>query len=66
MIQVIAIAPTAAITLAEITKTATAMTIAELAVWSRGRVDDSRLGGPRFDPHVRQKRLTISWMDAVG
>ena len=27
----------------------------ELPLWSRGRVDGSRSGGPRFDPHVRPK-----------
>ena len=25
-----------------------------LAVWSRGRTDDSQLEGPRFEPYVRQ------------
>ena len=31
--------------------------IKALVLWSRGRVGESRWGGPRFDPHVRPTTL---------
>ena len=40
--------------------------IVRLALGSRGREDDSRMEGPRFDSAVRRKSLPKLWMDAVG
>ena len=32
----------------------------KLPLWSRGRADDSRSNGPRFDSNVKRKLLTKS------
>ena len=32
-------------------------------LWSGGKVDSSPFGRPGFDPHLRSKLFTISWMD---
>ena len=38
----------------------------ELALWSRGRVDDSSSARPGFYSHLRRKCFTISKMNVVG